>query len=223
MDEGLKMLDDLFAGRPITEPGSVWDATGLELEPLPKQQPCPLWIGGGGPKAIERAARFGSTLCPVNLSAGDIRDTYRPELDAAASRYGRTVELACVNYVLVVDDEEQLETYFRPRMLARLNEISVEEALAVEDKDSLRQPDDHIAWGTPQQCADALVDLFDAGADYLVLDFNLHGIEDENFARHHMERFVEDVVPLMEGRCPGKRPHAGAPRVGETASRTRGE
>ena len=197
MDEAMQILSDLWAGREITEPGRFWDATGLSLEPLPIQQPFPLWVGGGE-KSIERTARWASTLCPINPSPEEVRRDYRPAMDEAGARYGKRLELACFNYIVVVDDPDRIETYFRPRMLSRINFVTLDEVLKAPPDKEWIQPDDRIIWGSPEQCAKRLQELFDAGADYMVIDFYFHGLEDEEFGKEQMKRFVEDVVPLME-------------------------
>ncbi len=203
MDEAMQMLMDLFAGREITQPGRFWDASGLEIAPRPQQDPLPFWIGGASSFAIERAAKWGTGLCPVGMSPPDIA-RIRAELDEACERHGRQpgdVEIAVVNHIVVAEDPEEIEQYFFPRMLARVNMMSVDDVLAVADRSTLVQPDEQIPWGTPQQCADRLMEYFDAGASYQVMDFNLHGMEDEDFARHQMKRLAEEVAPLMEERC----------------------
>lgn len=196
MDEAMRMLSDLFEGREITSPGKFYDARGLALDPRPIQHPMPMWVGGGI-KSIERAVRWGSGLCPINPSAAEIRRDYRPALDEAGRRYQKRPDLACFNYILVVDDPNRLETYFRPRMLARINEVSLDEILNAPPDKQWLQPEDRVIWGSPRECADRLSELFAAGADYFVIDFYFHGLEDEEFGKQQMKRFVEDVVPLI--------------------------
>ncbi len=60
-----------------------------------------------------------------------------------------------------------------------------------------QEQDDSIMWGSPEQCAERLGKLFDAGADYVLFDGNLHGWLPEQFSEEQMSRFVERVVPLV--------------------------
>jgi alkanesulfonate monooxygenase SsuD/methylene tetrahydromethanopterin reductase-like flavin-dependent oxidoreductase (luciferase family) len=52
-------------------------------------------------------------------------------------------------------------------------------------------------YGSPEQCAERARALLDAGVDYIIFDFQYHGLETEDFAREHMRRFVEEVVPFL--------------------------
>ena len=61
-----------------------------------------------------------------------------------------------------------------------------------------QEPDDSIVWGSPEQCAKRLSLLFDAGADYVLFDGNLHGWLPERFSEEQMTRFVERVIPLVD-------------------------
>lgn len=195
-DEGLRILADLLAGRPITEPGRFYDAVGLEVEPLPLQEHLPLWVGGGI-KSVERAARWADVLCPINPSPAEVRNELRPALDEAGARYGKAMQLACFNYVVVDEDEQRMREFHWPRMVSRLNYISLEEAM-VADRASLKlDPDERVMWGTPERAAARMRELLDAGIDYFVLDFHYHGLESEEFAKEQMERFVRDVAPLV--------------------------
>jgi alkanesulfonate monooxygenase SsuD/methylene tetrahydromethanopterin reductase-like flavin-dependent oxidoreductase (luciferase family) len=53
-------------------------------------------------------------------------------------------------------------------------------------------------YGSPEQCAEIVSNLFEAGADYLIFETNFHGWETEEFGKEQMDRFVRDVVPLLE-------------------------
>jgi alkanesulfonate monooxygenase SsuD/methylene tetrahydromethanopterin reductase-like flavin-dependent oxidoreductase (luciferase family) len=198
-DEGLKIFTDLLAGRPITEAGEYYDAVGLEIEPLPTQQPFPLWLGGNE-KSIARAARYAQYLFTINPSGDQVRDDYRPALDQADAEVGpegKHTKIACFNYVLVENDEKRLREYFWPRMASRINFISLEEALAATPETVEIDPDDRVMWGSAEECARRMRELLASGVDAFVLDFYYHGLEDQEFGREQMRRFAEEVVPLI--------------------------
>lgn len=195
-DEGLAILDALLAGRPITEPGTHYDATGLALEPLPIQQPFPVWLGGNK-KSIERASRYAEALCTINPSAEQLRSHLRPALDEADARNGGHTQMAAFNYVLVEEDERKLREYYWPRMASRINYISLEEAMNAKPGDVAIDPDERVIWGSAEECARRLRELLDAGIDKFVLDFHYHGLEDEAMGQEQMRRFVEEVVPKL--------------------------
>ncbi len=186
-DEGLEIVTKLWKGEEITQPGQFWDATGLRVEPLPSPH-MPLWIGGNE-KSIDRAGRWAQGLNPLNPSLDDIRNLYRPGLDAAAEKYGRPrLTLALFNYCVVLDKEDKpawIHDHIEPLMRQRLYG---------------KDPDESIVYGTPEQCAENLTKLFQAGADYVVFDSNFHGWESEEFGKEQMDRFVEQVLPLIDGK-----------------------
>ncbi len=183
-DEGLEIVTRLWRGEPIERAGAFWDARGLRLDPRPSPG-MPLWIGGGE-KSIERAARWAQGLNPLHPSLAEIRTVLRPGLDAAAERFGRPrPTLAVFNYCLVIersDDPGWIRDEVLPTLRARLHG---------------QEPDDSIVWGSPEQCAERLAKLFDAGADYVLFDGNFHGWLPEQFGKEQMTRFVERVAPLL--------------------------
>jgi alkanesulfonate monooxygenase SsuD/methylene tetrahydromethanopterin reductase-like flavin-dependent oxidoreductase (luciferase family) len=185
MDEALDAVTQLWAGEPITAPGAHWDCTGLRLDPLPRQQPLPLWIGGGL-ASVERTARWASALMPLDLNPDEVRTEYRPRLDEAAERHQRRVELAVMSYFALTDPGQT--------RAAIADKLRVLVSFQRDDRPS----DENLLVGPPQQCAERLRALFDAGVDYVVLDAQFHGWESEAFARRQLERFATEVAPLVD-------------------------
>lgn len=184
MDEGLELVSRLWCGESIGEAGHFWDASGLALEPVPVQQPLPLWIGGGE-RSIERAARYASALMPLDMTPR-AAEALRSKLDQASARYNRTVALAMMNYLFICDNEDRLRRDIHPK-LVRL--------MAFE-----KEPEDvgeSLLVGSPVQVADKLRQFFAAGVDYIVLDCQFHGWDGAETAREQMVRFAEEVVPLL--------------------------
>ena len=185
-DEALEIVTRLWRGEPIEAAGTFWDARGLRIDPRPSPG-MPLWIGGGA-RSIERAARYAEGLNPLHPSLEEIRTVLRPGLDAAAERYRRPrPTLAIFNYCAVIEGSDSprwVREELMPTLRARLHG---------------QEPDDSIVWGSAEQCAERLGKLFDAGADYVLFDGNLHGWLPEEFSEEQMTRFVERVVPLLGG------------------------
>jgi alkanesulfonate monooxygenase SsuD/methylene tetrahydromethanopterin reductase-like flavin-dependent oxidoreductase (luciferase family) len=183
MDEALEAVTRLWSGEAIEQPGRYWDLSGLALDPRPVQQPLPLWIGGGE-RSIERTARWASALMPLDMTPAGVREL-RGRLDEAGERHGRRVELAMMNYLAVSDDERWLERA-RPRLL---------ECMAFDNPAA--DPDESALLGTPERCAEQIRRFLDAGLDYVVLDCQLHGLEDAEYAKEQLSRFAEEVAPLL--------------------------
>lgn len=198
MDEALDVMVKLWAGETIEQQGEFWDVHGLALDPLPIQHPFPMWIGGGE-KSIDRAARYAEALYPLYPTPQEIQDTWTPTL-SRAEEYGRQLQLAVVNYSMASDDERWLNEYAYPRLFARLNGLTLDEAAGQLDNPNLIDPRTCLMMGTDQQCADRLVEMLDAGADHVVIDFYMHGWETTAFGLEQMERFATRIVPLCTSK-----------------------
>ena len=56
LDEGLDLLNRLWAGEPVTHTGAHYTVENVTLAPLPVQRPrVPIWIGGESRPALRRA------------------------------------------------------------------------------------------------------------------------------------------------------------------------
>jgi alkanesulfonate monooxygenase SsuD/methylene tetrahydromethanopterin reductase-like flavin-dependent oxidoreductase (luciferase family) len=80
LDEGLTILDGLLSGGPVTHRGQHYSVEGVSLAPRPLQRPrIPIWIGGEGPPALRRAARWDGWLAPVTSHGGTPTMAKSPE------------------------------------------------------------------------------------------------------------------------------------------------
>ena len=62
LDEGLDLLQRLWAGQEVTHRGEHYTVEGVTLAPSPVQERVPIWIGGNRPASLRRAARFDGWL-----------------------------------------------------------------------------------------------------------------------------------------------------------------
>jgi alkanesulfonate monooxygenase SsuD/methylene tetrahydromethanopterin reductase-like flavin-dependent oxidoreductase (luciferase family) len=106
-EEGVLVVQALLRGESVDS--SLWDIHGAEVAPLPPDG-VEWWIGGGAPKAIERAARLGdcwygnADLTPETAQR-DI-DIYRE----ACARSGRTpVRIPIRKDVFIAEDQAEAE------------------------------------------------------------------------------------------------------------------
>lgn len=186
MDEALEILRRLWAGETLDEAASeAWDVAGLSLDPTPAQQPLPLWIGGGE-RSIERAARWGDALFPLDMTPAAAGDLAARVHDAGA-QHGRDVKLAMMNYSVITDDEGAQRDELKSKVLRCMSFTAGEDDA----------PEGRVFLGPAEQCGELVQRFFDVGVDYIVLDCQLHGWEDEAFAREQMSRFAEEVVPNL--------------------------
>ena len=78
IEEVMDLMRRWWAGEKVEYRSERYDFQGIEVTPTPKQSPLELWLGGNGPKALERAGRLsdgwlGAFATPVE--AGEARRT----------------------------------------------------------------------------------------------------------------------------------------------------
>lgn len=59
-DEALEVMTRLWRAEDVDFEGEHFSLRGATINPRPKQQPLPLWLGGSSTAAIRRTARFGT-------------------------------------------------------------------------------------------------------------------------------------------------------------------
>ena len=80
LDEGLRILDGLWSGEHVTYCGRHYVVHGVSLAPRPLQRPrIPIWIGGEGPPALRRVARWDGWLAPATSHDGTATMAKSPE------------------------------------------------------------------------------------------------------------------------------------------------
>jgi probable F420-dependent oxidoreductase len=120
LEEAIALIKRLFGGAPVTFAGRYYQVLDMSLFPKPHQQPHPpLFIGGGGRRALTLAAREASIVGMDTMSTPDgTKDFATMTADAIAQRIGwvreaagaRFPELeihALVHAVKVTDDPQQ--------------------------------------------------------------------------------------------------------------------
>jgi len=98
-DEALEVMTRLWTGENVDFEGEHYSLKGATINPRPKQQPLPLWLGGSSKAAIRRTARFGhGWLAPLQTpeEAGVTVAAIREESQAAGrpipdDHYGATI------------------------------------------------------------------------------------------------------------------------------------
>ena len=54
--------------------------------------------------------------------------------------------------------------------------------------------------GSPQHCADKVEEYVEAGISHFLLDFQYHGLTSVDYSMRQMDRFVSEVVPLLDSK-----------------------
>jgi alkanesulfonate monooxygenase SsuD/methylene tetrahydromethanopterin reductase-like flavin-dependent oxidoreductase (luciferase family) len=178
--------------------GTYWRFDDIVIEPKPAQAPHPpLWMAAGSDSSVARAAAAGYNL---------ILDQYAPPAqiahriasyrDQLAARPFDAMTIAVARHVHVADTEAETASA-RRRLAAGTQRIlsvardpsrptSGSHVLAHQDPGAAEA---HALYGTPNQIADGLAALQEAGAAYVLLIF------ETDVAQLH--RFRDDVIPRL--------------------------
>ncbi|GAA3931928.1 LLM class flavin-dependent oxidoreductase [Microbacterium soli] len=182
---GFEVFDLLMRGERVPdELSSMWDVAGLRIDPAPPSD-VEIWVNGKSAVEIEAAARWAHYLKPTGVSPHDVRTQLKPMLDDAAAAHGRQVRIAMSTLVHVTrpsDDPEWLRTHIEP--------------LLEHERPGGAHGETHV-YGTAEQCAEQIEELYSSGVDYIALDMHFHGWEDLKLGMEQLHRLVEDVVPLL--------------------------
>ncbi len=176
--EGLALMKAAWTDPEITFQGRFWQVEGAGMEPKPVQKPHPrVWIGGGHPNAVKRAAHladgfFGAGSSTTEAFADQVR-LLRTELG------GREFPIAKRVYIRVDDDAGRARQHIS------------------DDLDKLYgyfAPKGHFApvavAGTPEDCVRGLREVEAAGAELI----QLNPMSDD---AAQMERLAAEVIPAF--------------------------
>jgi len=91
IDEVMGLCRRWWSGETVEHHSRRYDIDGIAIDPLPLQQPLELWLGGIGPRALERVGRLAdgwltARATPEQAGAG------RRIIEAAAADAGRVVD-----------------------------------------------------------------------------------------------------------------------------------
>ncbi len=90
-DEALDIIARLWRGERVSTAGAYYRYHEAVINPLPTQQPLPLWIGGSSEAAIRRTARFGSGW-QAGLESPEQAGRARRRIIAALEQTGRSID-----------------------------------------------------------------------------------------------------------------------------------
>ncbi len=91
LEEMLEMLRSWWAGATVEHQSERWSFTGLPAAALPVQDPLEVWLGGRGPKALERVGRIADGWLGAALTPAEAR-VARERIQASARAAGREID-----------------------------------------------------------------------------------------------------------------------------------
>ena len=185
-DEALGLIRRLWTESSVTHTGETCHISNMELEPKPIQNPHPpIWIGGHT-ASIPRASRHAQYLLPANLTIAEVKEIYLPRLQEQNAIWGADAGI-CLSVRVNVGDNQGAD----PEMLPRISRLVTSRRSPVNNVHEVA-----IA-GSPQHCAERIEEYLQAGISHFLLDFQYHGLTSVDYSMRQMDRFVSEVVPLV--------------------------
>ncbi|HET7234755.1 MAG TPA: LLM class flavin-dependent oxidoreductase [Longimicrobium sp.] len=202
--EWLRVVNGVWTELRFSHQGQYYSVDETILEPKPVSRPRPtIYAGGESPTAKELI----SGRCDGYLMHGDPPENIAPKV-ADMRRRREALGLpplvyGAAGYAIVRKTEDEAR-----RELARITDVSsgkayhsyqdwlnntqLEQQVSLEDYSVSNRGLRTGLAGTPEQVAERLIALEEAGLDLVLLQFSPQLEE--------MERFAEEVIPLVNGR-----------------------
>ncbi len=185
-DEALGLIRRLWTESSVTHSGETCQISDMELEPKPIQYPHPpIWIGGHT-ASIPRASRHAQYLLPANLTIAEVKETYLPRLQEQNAKWGTDAGI-CLSVRVNVGDSQGADSEMLPRI----------SRLVTSRRSPVNNVHEVAIAGSPQHCAERIEEYLQAGISHFLLDFQYHGLTSVDYSMRQMDRFVSDVVPLV--------------------------
>jgi len=91
LEEVLGLLRAWWAGQTVTHQSDRWSFTDVAPVARPVQEPLEVWLGGRGPKALERVGRVADGWLGAHITPTEARAA-RERIQAAAEHAGREID-----------------------------------------------------------------------------------------------------------------------------------
>jgi probable F420-dependent oxidoreductase len=91
LEEVLGLLRAWWAGETVDHESSRWSFSGLGSVARPVQNPLEVWLGGRGPKALDRVGRVADGWLGAQVTASEARAA-RARIQASAEQAGREID-----------------------------------------------------------------------------------------------------------------------------------
>jgi FMNH2-dependent dimethyl sulfone monooxygenase len=207
-DEWLAVVDGMWREPAFSHAGRYYAVEEAVLEPKPVQNPRPTVYAGGESPAAKALI---SERCDAWLTHGDPPDVIGgkvADMRARRERLGlEPMSFGAAGYAVVRPDERaaarEVERITDVRASSRgyanyedwIANTELERRMSIEDYSVSNRGLRSGLVGTPEQVAERVRAFEDAGLHLLLLQFSPQLEE--------MERFAEEVIPLVNGTCVG--------------------
>ena len=179
-NEALTLIEKLWTEENFNFEGQFWQLKNATLVPKPFQKPHPpIWLGGSAPAAVQRAARRAGGFMGAGSSSTDAFKEQTKILTATLAETGKDPKQFSVGkrvYIGVDRDRERAAKRLTEWFGAYYGAPDLAEKVSV--------------WGSPEECAEKLRAIIDAGARVI----NLNPVYDMT---EQMEMLAGEVVPRL--------------------------
>ena len=185
------MMKAWTSDTPWSHKGTYWQYDDIVVEPPSVQKPHPkLWMGAGSPRSITQVADYGFDML---LDQYDSFETIVEEVNlfkSLAEAKGETFDplrVGVARSVNIVDTKAEYDAAIDARMAGRRRTQNLAQRSDFEDTREIAELG--TIYGTPDQVAEKIQDLKDAGIEYILLNCPA-GIET-------LRRFAKEVMPAF--------------------------
>jgi alkanesulfonate monooxygenase SsuD/methylene tetrahydromethanopterin reductase-like flavin-dependent oxidoreductase (luciferase family) len=208
MDEGLRLMKQIWTEDEVTFHGRFWTLDGVRPHIKPVQSPHPpLWIGAHGLPGVRRAGRLGDAYaCPPETPPHEVAERYeivRQEFAARGKPFGPQ---PLRRNVLVADSKEEAVVEYARVAQGRYITYAQRGLDVMADTDLAgdfaKAVAGHAVIGSPDEVTQQLVDLVTTlPVDPLLVRPQWPTMDgDETIAA--IQRLGRDVVPTIRGLAP---------------------
>lgn len=187
------MMKAWTSDTPWSHKGTYWQYDDIVVEPPSVQKPHPkLWMGAGSPRSITQVTDYGFGML---LGQYDSFETIVEEVNLFKSLVeakGETFDpmrVGVARSVNIVDTKAEYDAAIDARMAGRRRTQNLAQRPDFEDTREIAELG--TIYGTPDQVAEKIQDLKDAGIEYILLNCPA-GIET-------LRRFAKEVMPAFAG------------------------
>lgn len=178
--EGIEIMKALWTQPEVTYEGQFYQLREATMEPKPMQKPRPpVWLGGGAPPAVRRAARLGDGFFGAGSSTTVAFTEQVKVLRAALAEHGRdpgSFPVAKRIYIAVDDDADRARTRMADALIGVYGQSFGSSLMPV------------TVTGAPADCVRGVQEVADAGAELILLT----ALFDE---AEQLERLASEVIP----------------------------
>ena len=185
------MMKAWTSDTPWSHKGTYWQYGDIVVEPPSVQKPHPkMWMGAGSPRSITQVADYGFDML---LGQYDSFETIVEEVNLFKSLVeakGETFDpmrVGVARSVNIVETKAEYDAAIDARMAGRRRTQNLAQRPDFEDTREIAELG--TIYGTPDQVAEKIQDLKDAGIEYILLNCPA-GIET-------LRRFAKEVMPAL--------------------------